>query len=203
MLKRKIEKVITNCLDYKSEVLLSWADGLKDATSRNLDKQRSVFEGADRFHALLQEMPLGEPATGGVWRVEAALKTIKCLLNRHRGELREWHGCWEPVDAPLPEKHEKPAMWHNQFLPPHAEDPGAISTVLCKPASGGGHSVRVAIVIGLADLFFDYGEAHSTAELYQLWKQLRIFAHQRAKALASGRSYCYWRGRLYPRAIRH
>ena len=52
--------------------------------------QRSVLKGADRFHALLQEMPLGEPpATGGV---EAALKTIKCLLNRHRGELREWHG---------------------------------------------------------------------------------------------------------------
>ena len=51
---------------------------------------------------------------------------------------------------------------------------GGISTVLSKPASGGkpgdtgGHSVRVAIVFGLADLFFDYGEEHSAAELRNL-----------------------------------
>ena len=137
---------------------------------------------ADRFHALLQEMPLGEwPATGGV---EAALKTITCLLNLHRGELREWHGWWEAVDAPLPEKHDKPGMWHDQFFPPHAADPGAISTVLSKPASGGkpgdtgGHSVRVAIVFGLADVFFDYGPAHSAADLYQFYTHLRVFAYR-------------------------
>ena len=52
-----------------------------------------------------------------------AMKTIKCLLNVHRGELREWHGWWEAVDAPLPEKHDKPGMWHDQFFPPHAADP--------------------------------------------------------------------------------
>ena len=184
LLKRNMEESVTNCLDYKSELVLSKADGLKDASSRNLDKQRSVLEGADRSHALLQEMPHGEPpATGGV---EAALKTIKCLLNLHRGELREWHGWWEAVDAPLPEKHDKPGMWHHQFFPPL--ESGAIPTVLSKPASGGkpgdtgGHSVRVAIVFGLADLFFDYGQAHSAAELYRLYNELRIFAHRRAKS---------------------
>ena len=131
--------------------------------------------------------------TAGHWRVDAALKTIKCLLNLHRGELREWHGWWEAVDAPLPEKHDKPGMWHDQFFPPPAEDPGAISTVLSKPASGGkpgdtgGHSVRVAIVFGLADLFFDYGQAHSAAELYQFYTQLRVFAYRRANTRPKSR----------------
>ena len=127
-------------------------------------------------------MPPGEPpATGGE---EAALKTIKCLLNLHRGELREWHGWWEAVDAPLPEKHDKPGMWHDQFFPPHAADPGAIPTVLSKPASGGkpgdtgGHSVRVGIVLGLADVFFEFGQAHTARCLYNLYTQLRVFRLQ-------------------------
>ena len=197
LLQRNVEAFVTNCLDYKSELVLSKADGLKDASLRNLDKQRSVLEGADRpdrFHALFQEMPLGEvPATGGV---EAALKTMKCLLNLHRGELREWHGWWEAVDAPLPEKHDKPGMWHDQFFPPHAADPGAISTVLCDmPASGGnGHSVRVAIVFGLADLFFDHGQAHSAAELYHLYNQLRVFASRRANTRPKSRmAHWHWK----------
>ena len=78
-------------------------------------------------------------------------------------------------------------------IPPHDEDPGAISTVLSKPASGGkpgdtgGHSVRVATVFGLADLFFDYGEAHSAAELYQFYTQLRVFAYRRDKTRPKSR----------------
>ena len=51
LLKRNMEGFVTNCLDYKSELVLSKADGLKDASSRNLDKQRSVFEGPACFHA--------------------------------------------------------------------------------------------------------------------------------------------------------
>ena len=57
LLKRDIEELVTNCLDYKSEVVLSNADGLKDASSRNLVKQRSIIEEAGHFHALLQDMP--------------------------------------------------------------------------------------------------------------------------------------------------
>ena len=125
-------------------------------------------------------MPLGErPASDGV---EAALKTVKCLLNAHRGELRELHGWWEAVDAPLPHMHGwwEPGMWQDQFFPPHAEDPGAMSTVLSKPASGGnGHSRREAIVFGLADLFFDFGQEHSAAELYQFYNMLRVVAYTR------------------------
>ena len=102
-------------------------------------------------------------------------------------------GGWEAVDAPLPEKHDNPGMWHDQFFPPHAADPGAMSTVLSKPASGGkpgdkgGHSVRVAIVIGLADLFFDYGQQLSAAELYEFYTQLRVFAYRRANTQPKGR----------------
>ena len=40
--------------------------------------------------------------------------------------------------------------------------------------------MRVAIVFGLADLFFDYGQSHSAAELYQFYTQLRVFAYRRA-----------------------
>ena len=129
---------------------------------------------------------LGEkPATGGV---EVALKTIKNLLSLHRGELREWHGRWEAVDAPLP---DNPDMWHEQFFPPHAEDPRAISTVLSKqPATGGwpgGHLVRVASVLGLADLFYDHGQTHSVRACYHVWTHLRVFAHRRASTKAKSR----------------
>ena len=88
-------------------------------------------------------------------------------------------------------------MWHDQFFPPHAADPGAISTILSKPASGGkpgdtsGHSVRVAIVLGLADMFFDCGESYSAAELYQFYTQLRVCAHKRVKTLALSRMLAY------------
>ena len=114
----------------------------------------------------------------------------------HRGELREWRGFWEAVDAPLPEKHDKPGKWHDQFFPPHER--WAISTVLSKPASGGkpgdtgGHSVRVAIVFGLADLFFDYGQAHSAAELYRFYTQLRVFAYRRANTRPTSRM-AHWK----------
>ena len=63
---------------------------------------------------------------------------------------------------------------------------GAISTVLRKPASGGkpgdtgGHSVRVGIVLGLADVFFEFGQAHTARCLYNLYTQLRVFAYRRA-----------------------
>ena len=84
-------------------------------------------------------------------------------------------------------------MWRAQFFPPHAADPGAISTVLSKPASGGkpgdtgGHSVRVGIVLGLADVFFEFGQAHTARCLYNLYTQLRIFAHRRANARPKSR----------------
>ena len=66
-------------------------------------------------------------------------------------------------------------MWLDQFFPPHDADPGAISTILSKPGDTRGHSVRVAIVFGLADMFFDCGESYSAAELYQFYKMLRVF----------------------------
>ena len=82
LLKEEMEHDVINCEDYNSDLVLS-EDGLKDAASRNLNKQKCILEHAYCFHALLQEMPPGEPpATGGE---EAALKTIKCQLNLHRG----------------------------------------------------------------------------------------------------------------------
>ena len=192
--KWSLDQFLTTSKEYKSDLVLRKADGLglKDAATRNLDKQRSILREPDRFRALLQEMPRGEPSD--LPYVEEALKTIKSLLNVHRGELREWFGGWEVVYAPLPDKHDNPGMWHDQFFPPDAADPGAISTVLSKPASGGGHLVRVAIVIGLADLFFDYGQVNSAAELYELWEKLRVFAHRRPDTI-SRKNAGLWRQR--------
>ena len=86
LLKEEMEDNVINCEDYKSDLVLS-KDGLKDAASRNLNKQKCILEHAYHYHALLQEMPPGEPpATGSEedWK-EDALKTIKGLLNLHRG----------------------------------------------------------------------------------------------------------------------
>ena len=152
---------------------------MRDAANRNLEKQTYIFGRPHKFHALLTEMPFGEPpAPGG-----DSLKTIKSLINKHKGELREWSGEWKAVDAPLPYKKDQPGMFHDQFYPAHTEDQDAISTVLTQPASGGntGHSVRVAITFGLADLFYDYGDKFNAGELYQLYKKLRVFAHPKEK----------------------
>ena len=52
--------------------------------------------------------------------------------------------------------------------------------------------MRVAIVFGLADLFFDYGQAHSAAELYQFYTQLRVFAYRRANTRPKSRM-AHWK----------
>lgn len=173
------------CSDYISEIILNTAGGLKNAASRNIGKQRELIESPDRFRNLLQEMPPGEmPATGGRYS-DSDMKTIKSLLNLHRGELREWDGVWELRHGPLPTRAGTPTLWQSQFLPPHPVEvfDGAVSIVLM-PASGGGgnteeHYVRVACVYRLADLFFDYGEQHTAADLYDVYLELRIFAHVR------------------------
>jgi len=170
-----------------SEQVLVSPQGLEHASDRNIWKQKSILDGANVFHELLQEMPPGEkPATGGA----EDMHTIKCLLNMRRGELREWSGRWEPQEGPMPTKHIAPGMWQSQFFPPHADEvaAGAISTVLGRPASGGeGHFVRVATVLGLADLFYDLGQAHTAAELYDYYLQLRIFAHVRSSTRPKSR----------------
>ena len=149
-------------------MVLSTADGLKNAASRNIGKQRELVESPDRFRNLLQEMPPGEMlATGGRYS-DSDMKTIKSLLNLHRGELREWDGVWELRHGPLPTRASTPTLWQKQFLPPHSHD-GAVPTVLSSPATGGGggnteeYFMRVASVFGIADLFYDIGEQH-TAE---------------------------------------
>ena len=188
LLNEEILELPANYTDYKSEMVLNNADGLKNATERNLEKQRWILELPQEMPRLFSEMPVGEkPASGGV---QVCLKTLKSLLNLHRGELREWHGSgrWERQVGGVP---NTPGMWHPQFFPPHVEDPTATSTVLSKlPAAviqPGGHFVRVAIVIGLGDLFYDYGQSQSCRSLYHVWTHLRVFAHRRDTTIASSR----------------
>ena len=39
--------------------------------------------------------------------------------------------------------------------------------------------MRVGIVLGLADVFFEFGQAHTARCLYNLYTQLRVFAYRR------------------------
>ena len=67
-----------------------------------------------------------------------------------------------------------------------------------KPASGGktgdtgGYSVRVGIVLGLADVFFEFGQAHTARCLYNLYTQLRVFAYRRANTRPTSRM-AHWK----------
>eukprot|EP00974_Lingulodinium_polyedra_P116480 11159311-Lingulodinium_polyedra.AAC.1 len=65
------------CSDFKSEHIVTNADGIMAATQRNIGKQRGLLEAPDRlvrFRKLLDQMPPGEmPAIGG----EIDFKTIK------------------------------------------------------------------------------------------------------------------------------
>ena len=172
--------------DLRSERVVWNSDGLKQVSTRNLEKQKDLLESPDslqRFAKLLEQMPPWELATGSD---EASLKAIKGLINKHRGELREWKGRWELQRGPLPRQEEEPGLWQEQFMPPHAAEEGAVSTIL-RQHTEEKHFLRVAIVFGLAELFHDLGEDYTAAELYTLYSSSRIFAHVRATTPRPGR----------------
>ena len=69
-------------------------------------KRLHILDRANMYHELLWEMPPGEKrATAGA----EDMHTIKCLLNVHRGELREWSGWWE-MESPILNLLE--VKWH-------------------------------------------------------------------------------------------
>lgn len=195
---------------FGSENVLAHAWGLKDAAARNISKQKRLLEHPERrtqFHELIQAMPPGNPpATGG----DSDFKTVKELLNAHRGELREWHGRWMKQQGPPPSQGEQAGLWQQQFFPPHASEANCVSTVVSAPRSfrlaagnqglaagkqglAAGkqealaqvehHYVRVAVVFGLADLFYDLGSRFSAAALYQQFQRGRIFARPRERTI--------------------
>ena len=82
-----MEEWFTSCQDYKSETALSMADGLNDASSRNVHKQKSVLEDADRFYALLQEMPPRRKA--GLWRRGHSHEDHQVSAERAQGRAAE------------------------------------------------------------------------------------------------------------------
>ena len=86
---------------YKSDQVLMSPQGLRHASSWHLGKRLHILDRANMYHELLWEMPPGEKrATAGA----EDMHTINCLLNVHRGELREWYGWWEPQEGPMPTK---------------------------------------------------------------------------------------------------
>ena len=177
-MRRRLGNWVHDWPQYRSEEILRSPKGLANAAYRNIGKQTCMLDGSSRFRKLFQVMPRGErPATGG----REDLHTIKCLLNLHRGELREWFGMWEVQKGPMPTQHMALGMWQAQFFPPHADEvaAGALSIVLHHRGKTS-HCVRVATVFGLADLFCDLGQEYTAAELYDLYLDLRIFANVRS-----------------------
>ena len=60
-----MEQYVRARKEYMSEEVLSSPQGLQKASFRNIGKQQSILDRADRYHELLREMPPGEkPATG-------------------------------------------------------------------------------------------------------------------------------------------
>jgi len=188
---------------FGSENVLVHACGLKDVAARNLAKQKRLLEHPERqtrFHELIQAMPPGNPpATGG----DRDFKTVKELCNARRGELSEWHGKWMKQQGPPPSQGEQAGLWQQQFFPPHASEVTCVSTVVSVPrsewlaagnqglAAGNQealaqvkhHYVRVAVVFGLADLFYDLGSRFSAADLYHVFQRGRVFARPRERTI--------------------
>ena len=80
----------------------------------------------------------------------------------------------------------------DDVVPPSSADVSPAPASGGQPGDTGGHSVRVAIVVGLADLFFDYGQGRSAKELYHVYTELRVFAHPRANTRLFRRMTHWW-----------
>ena len=129
------------------------------------------------------------PATGGVWDMsdmpatggtQEAWSFIRDLCLRHRGEVRELRGEWVEFDSPLPE-----AMLNPQFNGSFVRVSGEMA-MRGRLAAGswgkrGEVEIRSARVFGLADLFWEFGEDYTAAELYEYYTQCRVIAMRRSR----------------------
>jgi hypothetical protein len=69
ILRGRMEQLVRRCMAYMSDMNVPQV--LNHAYFRHVGMQKSILDRANLYY------------------------TIKCLLNVHRGELREWSGCWE------------------------------------------------------------------------------------------------------------
>ena len=118
------------------------------------------------------------PATGGSTR--EAWRFIRELCLRHRGEVRELRGRWEPFDAPLPGEMLNP-QFNGSFVRVSGEMATRGRLVAGQWGKKGELEVRVGRVFGIADLFFTFGENYTAAELYAYYETCRVIALRRER----------------------
>ena len=126
---------------------------------------------------------------------------VKDMVEAYDGELREISGTWERQPGEVPTMQEQPSFYHHQFARSRADflawqnkgrfsqrqvlrGPGELVSAILKmplPASGGStggfgeehYYVRSAIVVGMGELLWFFGDKFSAAELHHYWLNAR------------------------------
>ena len=121
------------------------------------------------------------PAFGGTQ--QEAWLFIRELIRRHRGEVRELRGCWEPLDGPVPQEMMNPQFDGSFIRPRFAIHRGRLASGSWYGSSprSGTIEIRIARVFGLADLFAALGESFTAAELYTYYNTCRIIAKRQKR----------------------
>ena len=141
------------------------SDGLEVFARRNKDMAQGSLP-AGVLHSHLPTDPR-ELATGGSGTI-----SIKDLVHRHRGEVREVTGSghWCPYTGKAPATAHHPQL-KDLILQQRA------------PASGGSTElhVRVARVFGRTDLFVAHGHAFTANQLYNVYLSCPVIAQRRQR----------------------
>ena len=117
------------------------------------------------------------PATGGTQ--QEAWNFIRELCMRHRGEVQELRGHWEEFDGVPIEMLNSLAS--GSFIRVSGEM--AMQGKLAAGSWGktGELEIRVARVFGIADLFLEFGDSYTAAELYEFCTKCRVIAMRRSR----------------------
>ena len=114
------------------------------------------------------------PASGGdaLSGLDHSGKLIRDFCLRHRGEVREVQGSgyWKAFDGQLPRQ-----VYNPQF------DGNFIRGGTLAYGSSSSTEIRCATVFSLADLFFEFGEKYTAAELYEYYLSCRVIATRRTR----------------------
>ena len=155
-------------------------NGLPDAMLVELPQDpRDVAWREDGWHIRM-------PASGGD-ELDNARKFIRDLCLRHRGEVREVQGSgyWKPWVGALPH-----SVFNPQFAGSFIRLSGnALGSALASGSSssssssrfGGEVDIRMATVFSLEDLFFQFGENYTAAELYKYFMSCRVIATRKVR----------------------
>ena len=205
LVPRDLAKELANWKAFPSEHLVHPFNAGLEAFANRSNQILSQGKFSRHLFSQLPEDPSAEawrregwdvPATGSVVNQDSkvwgpawdstdadadAARFIKELCNRHRGEVREVWGEWSEYDDPLPA----------QFLNTQFEGSMVrVSGRLAMPGNlvagcrgrRGELQIRHAKVFALADLFLEFGDRFTAAELYEYYQSCRVVATRRTRS---------------------